>query len=604
MKKVSNKTGKQTSKAQTITSTTDTTTLETEGTFERVPLDQIDIGLLNYRKRYNQTDLESFGTELSVHGVIHSLTLRKKPDGRFELVVGERRYRAAKIAQLKTVPAIIKDLTDEQVIEIMLAENMQRENPHPFHEAQGIESLYNTGKSIDEIAARLGKSKSYIYTRMKWVELIVPLQEMFLANKLYVQDVTDLSFLSPDAQQELFDQYCKDWEKPNFRFIDVKHAVSRFVYDLARAPFDTGDKNLIPEAGACDKCPFNSATIKTLFPEMAKVSYCTSKSCYKSKCLASRQNKISEALTNFKPDALLMEGTPSEETRKLIEASDELKALPQHDRYDVNVFKMPEPPQKGDYLECEGDEEEGQLDEESFVAAQQEYETDLAEHQSRIDTGKLMKGLCISNKKVEPLYFDLEKRSYGKVKPLTAKEVQQAIKSGTVTPELLTAEIERIQGRELRAKELDREKVQLQVYDALCQLLADQDAKAVLTPADQVAARLLVYQSASWDARNEINKALFPDKQHQDNEAFYHALGSLTDAQYAFMIRTALSSKPECKQPTYISGLTYYRMAESAGVDVGKIEKEQQKKATERESRATARVAELSGKAKTLFSAA
>jgi len=126
--------------------------------FGQINTDDIDFSPLNYRKYFSEEALQSFAEELKQHGIISPLTVRVGKGSKYELVAGERRLRAARIAGLSTVPAAMATLTDEQVIEIQLSENLQRENPHPMHEAQGIGQMQSTGKNIEEIAARLGKS--------------------------------------------------------------------------------------------------------------------------------------------------------------------------------------------------------------------------------------------------------------------------------------------------------------------------------------------------------------------------------------------------------------------------------------------------------------
>src|SRR3954454_24357169 len=94
------------------------------GEFKQVPIDKIDLSPLNYRKYYSEIDMQEFAKELALHGIISPVTVRPLDNGRYELVVGERRYRAAKIARLKEIPACVWNLTDDEVIEIQLCENL------------------------------------------------------------------------------------------------------------------------------------------------------------------------------------------------------------------------------------------------------------------------------------------------------------------------------------------------------------------------------------------------------------------------------------------------------------------------------------------------
>jgi len=572
--------------------------IHAEGTFLYVPLSQIDISPLNYRRIFDEKVLQDFAKELAQHGVISPLTLRKKPSGRFELVAGERRLRAAKIAKLQSVPAMIKMLSDEHVIEIMLAENLQRENPHPLHEAQGIARMQKSGKSIEEISARLGKSKTFIYSRLKWAELILELQEMFLADKLTIQDATDLSILETESQREFFNQYCKDWEKKHFNFSSLRYAISRFKYDLKQAPFDIKDKTLVPEAGACSTCAFNSATRKTLFPELGKEATCSHKVCYKRKCISHIERSIRTAIEQHKPEALISFGKYGEETQMVIDSLPEVNALNEHSVYDISIFQSPTIPEKEHHTRYDEEGEE-ELDEQSYNNAVEEYDADLCEYETMIETGKLLKGLCIRNDQVSILHFNLEKKS-GAGNKVTAKEVQEAIKDGSATPELLKLEMDRILAREQRAKELDAVKVQKQIHEQYCQKLYDNQLKPGLSTAELVTARLIVYQSLDWSIKSKADHLLFEGVDRQNPEEFYLAISNLTEQQFASLIRLAITAKSESKFPGNITALSFYKMAKATGFNPGAIEKEQQQQAKARDKKVKIRIKDLEIKIKNL----
>jgi ParB family chromosome partitioning protein len=241
------------------------------GEYKELPIYKIDYSPFNYRKLFSEKDLESFAAEILLHGIISPLTVRQLPSGNYELVAGERRLRAATIAGIVVVPVVVKEYTDEQVREIQLAENLQRENPHPLHEAFAIGQMQASGKKIDEISARLGKSKQFIYTRIKLLSLIEAIQEMFLNDAINLQEAVEIASLSAESQIEFFQSYCRDWKKrKNFEITNLDHKLDQFKYDLKKAPFKTSDKKLVPGAGSCTTCAFNTATLKSLFPEFAK----------------------------------------------------------------------------------------------------------------------------------------------------------------------------------------------------------------------------------------------------------------------------------------------------------------------------------------------
>lgn len=565
--------------------------LDIEGTFLNIPLSKIDISPLNYRQGIDEQQLSEFAESLKSYGVISPVTVRKKPNGRFELVVGERRFRGAKIAGLKSIPALVKIFTDEQVIEIMLLENLQREDPHPIYEAQAIARMQKKGRSIDEICARLGKSKTFIYTRLKWAELILPIQKMFLENKISIKDVTALSLLESSSQQEFFDKHCTDWEKKNFDFGRVSYAITRYKYDLKIADFDTKDKNLIPDAGSCTRCPFNSATIKSLFPELAKNAVCSHKVCYQAKTLKHLENGFRNILAEHQPIAILRMGNFSNESQMLIDSIPELNVLPEVDYNEVNAIEPPCQPDKDDYK----DYQTGELEEEDYNRALATYETDLAEYTLAITSENLLKGLTVRNNTVSLVYYNPEKKiTVGTT--VTAKEVQQAIKDGNATPELLDKEIERIEAREKRAKEIDLANIQKQVHATFKEYLKAEDYQPVFTPADLTAARLLIFQSLDWNIRSYIVEKLFSGIDTSNPSELLQALSELTESQFAFLIRMVFCERSTSSNPDLIDGKCLYNIADASGFDIKTIEAENKKLTDKREDSVNGRIAELNRK--------
>lgn len=560
----------------------------------------IDLSPLNYRKVYKPSELKELADSFAVYGILQAIKVRPKEDGRYEVVFGEGRVRAADIAGLTQIPAQVHPYTDEEVREIQLLENLHRTDPHPLDESNAISQMQTAGKTIDEIALRLGKSRQFIFNRLRIAKLIEPLQNIFAADKMTIQDAWDIAGLSEASQQEFFDDYCRGWESDDFKFQSARNAVSRYRYDLRQAPFDTKDKKLVSGAGACTNCPFNTAVMKTLFPEFAKSAVCNNKACYKSKCLAHTENMITVALAEQKPDALLCRNGFSEPEQILIDSLEDTVNLPQYSVYDITLFSPPEQPDKEDYNGHWDNEEEEQeaFNEEGYQEALAEYEQDKAEYEAELKTGRYLKGLLISGSEIKVLQFLPEKKkdSYaaGRDK-ITAKEVQEAIKAGTATPELIDQEIGRLNDRESRAKELDRIKVQEKVHE---RFLADQEkpeAAQSLTAADQVAGRLLVYQSLNWQIREKVNRDLLKIQEayyRPDPEMLYTALSKLAEPEFVFLIRMAIAGNGDSKIPGNVTAYALYQIAEASGTDVATIEQEQQQKANERALKLNARIKE------------
>lgn len=566
-----------------------------KGENKDIPLDQIDLSPLNHRRYFSEQALTQFAAELARHGFLHPVTVRTMPSGRYELVIGERRIRAARIAKLPIVPAIVKELTDDEVREIQLSENLQREDPHPMDEAYGIAQMQQAGKTIDEIAARLSKSKQFVYGRIKLLNLIEAFQEMFLADVISTQEALEIAALSAESQQDFFSENCEGWDKKkNVRLHNLYYLLSRYKYDLKNAPFNTKDKNLLAGVGACTVCPSNTATLKSLFPETAKHAVCTNKQCYQQKCTAHFSIAFMSAFIQYKPAAILFCGSPSALVEKVIQSQPEAAALPKYDYNDISVLHEPEEPLKENYM-FEPDEETGseELDGEGFDDAMLEYLSDKDEYQSLLDSGKYLKGLVVSERSIEQVLFSTEmpkRNSSGS--GVTAKQVQEAIKTGTATPDLLKAEITRIKTKEIRSQEIDRGTVHLSIHSHFAEQIKEVSGNK-LTAEDRKAVRLLVYQTLSYSDRQQVEQALFSRSKQKKGETLYDRLNNLTDRQFSYMIRVAVTGKSDSKYPNNNTGFYLRKMAESAGVDTAAIEQEQNTKVQKRQAAQKERIKDL-----------
>lgn len=566
--------------------------------YGQISTDDIDFSPLNYRKYFSEEALQNFAEELKQHGIISPLTVRIGKSNKYELVAGERRLRAARIAGLQTVPAAIVSLTDEQVIEVQLSENLQRENPHPMHEAQAIGQMQQTGKTIEEIAAQLGKSKQFVYSRLKLLSLIESFQEMLLANVISLQDALQIASLSADSQTEFFNEHCSKWKKQKgFELYNLDYYLNRYRYDLKNAPFNTKDKNLVPEAGACSVCPSNSATLKSLFPEMAKQAVCSNKECYSNKCSVYFIAALSNAINTYQPVALLYNNQLTDIAEKIIGLEPGAAELPRHNAQEITVIEKPALPEKEEYT----DYVTGEPDEDEFNAAMESYYSELEAYNLHIKSGHYAVGIFLGNKEFTLVYFSMErpKPSRNGGQTVTAKEVQEAIKAGNATPDLLQAEIDRIKQREKRAEELDSEKVQLTIHNSFSEFAKKAENNTKLTKADQTGARLVIYQSLDYQSKQEVTKTLLTGKgklKGKTDKDLYERLAGLSNSEFAYLIRMAVCCKSDSKYPTQEAGYFLYRMAAEAGIPVTEIEEAQKQKREERKEKQKVKIQELQKK--------
>ncbi len=136
------------------------------------------------RKHFNEEKLEELATSIKNHGMIQPVTLRKVENG-YEIVAGERRWRAARKIGLKEIPGIIKVLTDEQNMLLAIIENMQREDLNPIEEAEAVNQMMETyGLTQEEVSKSIGKSRPYIANSLRLLKLTGEVRDMVIEGKL------------------------------------------------------------------------------------------------------------------------------------------------------------------------------------------------------------------------------------------------------------------------------------------------------------------------------------------------------------------------------------------------------------------------------------
>ena len=128
-----------------------------------LPISQVEPGLNQPRKRFDEEALADLASSIEEHGIIQPLTVRRLSTGYYQIIAGERRWRAAKLAGRKEVPVVIIEADDRKVMELGLIENLQREDLNPIEEAEGyLALLTDFGLTQEELAARTGLSVQYI----------------------------------------------------------------------------------------------------------------------------------------------------------------------------------------------------------------------------------------------------------------------------------------------------------------------------------------------------------------------------------------------------------------------------------------------------------
>lgn len=170
--------------------------------FEDISITLIEESKHNPRQHYDEAALKELADSIRTVGVLTPCLVRPKENGHVELAAGHRRYRAAKMAGLATLPCIVRPMSDEEFMAVLTIENLQREDVHPLDEAKGYEALVNPPYrwKVETIAGKVGKSTRYVYDSLNLVKLGKTAQELFWAGKIEKSHAVLLTRLSPADQ--------------------------------------------------------------------------------------------------------------------------------------------------------------------------------------------------------------------------------------------------------------------------------------------------------------------------------------------------------------------------------------------------------------------
>jgi len=269
-----------------------TIAVEMQSEYRNLPLLSLNESPANPRHTFDETSLNELAESIRVQGVLSPLLVRHKGHS-YEIVAGARRYRAAQLAGLDSVPVRIVELTDAQALETSIVENLQRRDVHPLDEATGYVSLLHLDYTVEQIAAKCGKSPAYVAARARLAQLAPAVTEAFAKDEIGVGHALLLAKLQADQQKEALAACYQDTytngSKPKRILLPVRHLQQwiehNILLELAAAPFSKEDVQLVPEAGSCVDCPKRTGHNTLLFSEWAAQcgQQCTDPVCYQTK---------------------------------------------------------------------------------------------------------------------------------------------------------------------------------------------------------------------------------------------------------------------------------------------------------------------------------
>ena len=301
-------------------------------TYTTLPLDQVVTSPTNPRKHFDPVKLAELAESIKTSGVHTPVLARPLPGSRvdetahmsprptFELVSGERRYRASIMAGFKTIPAMVSAMTDEDVEEVQLTENLQREDLTALEEAEGYEAMRDRplrngqpSLSAEQIAARIGKSRTHVYNRLKLLDLCPEGRQALQAGQIQTAVAEQIARI-PDTrvQAQALSNVVNAMTGEALSVRDARALIQRqYMLRLTEAPFrlDEQVKGMETEP-ACNFCQRRTGADPDLFVDLGTTDLCLDLHCFKAKVLAHQAQQLEAARAS---GATIIEGREARE---------------------------------------------------------------------------------------------------------------------------------------------------------------------------------------------------------------------------------------------------------------------------------------------------
>ncbi len=350
--------------AEIQTPAAEETKLHPEPQIQLLDLKKIVNAEYNPRKDFREETLLELAESIRQVGVLQPICVRPQGEG-FEIVYGERRYWAAAMAELRFIPALVREMTDAEAEDAAITENLQREDVKPREEAQAYERALQSGRhTIESLVGKFGKSEAYIRSRLKLCELIDALAEQLDREEISVGVAMEIAKYPSDIQQEVYEEHFADECRTSWKNARIKE-IARRLYERYMTKLETYrfDKT------ECRTCAHNTAN-QVLFRDE-----CTDgcAGCQNRECMMRKNTEflVGKALKLLRDDPRTTlastDETPSEVLDALEEEGYHVEELEYHINYYDEAPEMPETPKAENYIS-----------EEDFAEARQRHEVRMA----------------------------------------------------------------------------------------------------------------------------------------------------------------------------------------------------------------------------------
>lgn len=267
--------------------------------YQLIRLEHLAPSPSNPRKHFDAAELQELADTIADHGVIEPIIVRFWPDDYdtpascdepplYEIVAGERRYRASLLAGLADIPALVRHLDTRQVLEVQVIENLQRRGVNELEEADGYHLMMRDyGYTADELAAKIGKSRAYIYGRLKLTALCETARQAFRAGTLDASRALLIARIpGTTLQEKALKDITESWRGIMSYRDAANHIQHCYMRGLSVVKFPLDATTLHPEAGPCTTCPKRPSNTPELYPDVPSdraADVCTDPECLSTK---------------------------------------------------------------------------------------------------------------------------------------------------------------------------------------------------------------------------------------------------------------------------------------------------------------------------------
>ena len=370
----------------------------------------------NHRKTFNDASLQELAESIREVGVLQAIAVRPRMAGGYEIIYGERRYRASLLAGAKTIKATIyNNITDDEAEDMSLSENLQREEVLPTEEAKAFKRLLEKGRyDMYSLVSRFGRSEKYIYTRLKLNELYQPIGELLDNEAITVSVAEEISTYEPNIQKDVYAKHLKEDSRDNWAGYTLKlfkkYFEEYYTTDLEQYKFDKTE---------CKSCVHNAANYN-LFVEHNGCGHCTNRKCLDTKN-AAFVAKETEKLLKSDPKLVIARpyygGMNKTALQKLDKKGHEIKEL----NYTVSAQSFPKAPEAPKQEQFSKPKEYEQAVQ-TFEQKNEEYARKVEELNRKKEEGRIKTYVKVGQTEPELCYVEINKKETA---PVTVETLQE-----------------------------------------------------------------------------------------------------------------------------------------------------------------------------------